>query len=171
MWLSGVFFWVGGLRCFKTDTTWHYYTNIVLVITRCGSQYVLLLVGVGASKMRMLNVYMCVTISVVFVCIFLISFFFFLQYERSRTATLTIQNAFECTWPWSHPGGFALGADRKTLLGFIYCLDDSSFYCSQFEELHTFALRRVCWRVSIVPTGFKWAIKALSGQKLYLSFK
>lgn len=93
------FFW-GGVRCFKTrDGTWHYYTNIVLVITRWGLQYILLLV-VSASEMRMLNVYMCDDFCG-FICIFLISFFFFLRYERSRTATLTLQNAFECTWTWS----------------------------------------------------------------------
>lgn len=80
--------------CYKThDGTWDYYISTVFVLTRKGSQYFCLLFGVCETSGYWM-----------FTCVrwflwFYLYIFDFQPYERTRTATLTLQNRFcDCVW-------------------------------------------------------------------------
>lgn len=125
--------------CFNTlDGTWHYYINIEFVITRKGSQYFCRSLAWVQARWGCW-MFTCCVWRFLWFYLYIFDFYFFFHPIREKSdCDADMMNVLE-------PGFFlviSLSEQILRLIGAYWLSGWFFFYCFQFEEIHTFALRR-----------------------------
>lgn len=148
--------------CFNTrDGTWHYYINIVFVITRKGSQYFCRSLAWVQARWGCW-MFTCCVWRFLWFYLYIFDFFFFYPI-REKSDCNDMMNVLE-------PGFFLVILLSQQILrtywGLLVVWMILLLLFSFWRDPHFCIEKRVCWGVSVFQTG---TLKALRERRLYLS--